>query len=159
MIIWLLWMWWEDAILRPSAHIFLIFSFSTLLIFMLMCPTGRFNCYNFKGDLLSLHWFLREGNPLVFLSSELLGLEGAPAWVRSRWSSVGLLHVKWMIWYILMEKNIKKEKCVCHRWRLCSGWIWLQLGWLPGGDWSPVSAPSRLQTRGWRPQTHSCHLQ
>lgn len=46
---------------------------------------------------------------LCFLS-ELLGLEGAPAWVRSRWSSVGLLSARWMIWYILLEKKLFKRR-------------------------------------------------
>lgn len=95
---------------------------------------------------------------LLCFSSELLGLEGAPAWVRSRWRSVGLLNAKWRMWHV-GEKAIKKQQCVRGRWRLCSGWIWLQLGWLPGGDWSPVGASSRLQTRGCQQQKLGCQSQ
>lgn len=51
------------------------------------------NCISSRGKVI-----------LLCFSSELLGLEEAPAWVRSQWSSVGLLNVKWMIWYVLLEK-------------------------------------------------------
>lgn len=37
---------------------------------------------------------------LLCFSSEVLGLEGAPAWVRSRWRSVGLLNAKWIMWHV-----------------------------------------------------------
>lgn len=97
-------MWWEDIIWRFSAYIFEMFSIWSCHFCHfgvdLIVTVSRETLWTCIGSCEKLF-------PLCF-SSELLGLEGAPAWVRSRWRSVGLLNAEWIMWHV-GEKRLKSS--------------------------------------------------